>query len=67
MKKHRPGFVPIQFKKAGKIILAIGMALLIDWLIGLSTGWFMVNNFLIYLSAGLILLGLYLVFVVSKE
>lgn len=67
MKKHRPGFVPIKFKKVGKVVLAVGLALLLDWLIGFSTGWFMINNFLVYLSMGLVLLGLYLVFVVPKE
>ena len=67
MKKHRPGFVPIKFKKAGMVMLGLGIALLLDWAIGFLTGWFLVHNFLLYIGMALLLIGLYLVFVVPKE
>jgi len=67
MKKHRPGFVPVRFKKAGMVLLALGIALLLDWLIGFLTGWFIVDMILPFVGVILLLVGLYLVFVVPKE
>lgn len=67
MKKHMPGFVPVNFKKSGKILLAVGLAFLIAKLVSYLTGWFSISNYIIYIGVGLIFLSLYLVFVVPKE
>lgn len=60
MKKHKPGFVPVNYKKAGVILLIIGLACLIINL-------FVSFIYLAYFSFGLILISLYLLFVVPKE
>jgi len=67
MKKYMPGFVPVNYGKSGKILLAIGFACLIIRLISYFTKWFNISNYFIYFGAGLILLSLYLIFVVPKE
>lgn len=67
MKKHMPGFVPVNYKQSGIFILAIGIACLFAKLFSYLTDWYILPNYYVYLGAGLIMLSLYLIFVVPKE
>ena len=67
MKKYLSGFVPVNFKQTGKILLIIGLVCLAVRLLSFLTNWFSLSNNILYVGIGLILLSLYLFFVVPKE
>jgi len=60
------GFVPVNFKQVGKIILIIGFICLIAKLTSYLTNWFYISNDFFYFGVALLLLSLYLIFVVPK-
>jgi hypothetical protein len=62
-----PGFVPVKFHMAGRILLVIGIIGLV--LIGVSelTGWFVLPPIVLMISIATILVSLYLIFVVPRE
>ncbi|MFH1142615.1 MAG: hypothetical protein ABIH67_00230 [Candidatus Uhrbacteria bacterium] len=61
MKKHMPGFVPVQFRRVGTVLLVSGIICLLTRLLVDTT------NSLIYFGVALTLVGLYLIFVVPNE
>ena len=67
MKKNMPGFLPVNFKYVGLILLIIGLLGLIIKALSYWTNWFEVSNTIIYFGVVLILLSLYFIFVVPKE
>jgi len=60
-------FVPVNFKKSGKILLIIGLICLIIKFFSFLTDWFDLSNYISYFGIVLILISLYLIFVVPKE
>lgn len=60
MKKYMPGFVPVNYKKVGKILFALGLILVIADLV------FKLGH-LLYIGGGAVLISLYLMFVTPKE
>ena len=67
MKKHMPGFVPVQYKKVGRFLLALGIAVSLVSLISKFTSLLTLPNYVLYFGLVLILLSLYLLFIVPKE
>ncbi|PIR07106.1 MAG: hypothetical protein COV55_01605 [Candidatus Komeilibacteria bacterium CG11_big_fil_rev_8_21_14_0_20_36_20] len=67
MKKYMTGFVPMNYKKSGIILLIIGLAGLVLKLISYFTSWFFISNYLMYFGPALILISFYLILVVPKE
>ncbi|MBU2567038.1 hypothetical protein KKG46_05800 [Patescibacteria group bacterium] len=67
MKKYMPGFVPVNYNKAGKILLVIGLICSALGLTAHLADWFNLSIYVLYLGIGLILVGLYLVLFVPKE
>jgi hypothetical protein len=67
MRKHPSGFVPVNYKVAGKNLIKIGLVGLLFKSVAFVSGWFEASSYIAYFSCGLILVGLYLVFVVSKN
>jgi hypothetical protein len=67
MKKYPSGFVPVDYRVAGKNLIKIGFVGLLFKSVAFVSGWFEASNYIAYFSGGLILIGLYLVFVVSKN
>jgi len=62
-----PGFVPVDYKKSGILLLIIGFICFAIKFISYFTGWFFASTYLNYFGIILILLSLYLIFVVSKK
>ena len=66
-KKHMPGFVPIPFKSAGKIIFPISLVLVtiggLDYLFGMD----LIPLSVFLLGLGLFIISLYLLFIVPEE
>lgn len=62
-----PGFVPVNFKKAGRVLLIIGLICLIIKAISYLTGWFFAANYIFYLGIGFILISFYLIFILPEE
>ncbi|MGD8405297.1 MAG: hypothetical protein PVJ21_16675 [Anaerolineales bacterium] len=62
-----PGFVPANFRLAGRLLLIIGMISLV--LVGVSklTGWFALPQIVLVFSLALIPVSLYLIYVVPRE
>jgi hypothetical protein len=62
-----PGFVPVKFHMAGRILLVIGIIGLV--LIGVSelTGWFVLPPIVLMISIATILVSPHLIFVVPRE
>ncbi|NCU39232.1 hypothetical protein EOL96_09515 [Candidatus Saccharibacteria bacterium] len=67
MKNHIPGFVPVPYKKAGKVLLRIGILCLIIKFISYATNWFTTESLLFYFGIGLVAISLYLIFIVPPE
>lgn len=63
MKKYQAGFVPINYKTSGKILLTIGLLLILNNLINI----FPLPSHLFYIGLGLIFLSFYLIFITPKE
>lgn len=67
MKKHPAGFVPVDFQRAGKVVLALGAICLIlsglDSLVGAD----FITDKIVYFGLGFLVLSAYLIFVVPKE
>lgn len=61
------GFVPIDFRRAGKVLLVIGLICLLLRIVSYITNSFNLSNYILYFGLALILLSLYLIFVVPKE
>jgi len=47
MKKYMPGFVTINYRQSGKILLVGGLACIIAKLISYLPNWFVVPNYFI--------------------
>ena len=67
MKKHLPGFVPINFYKAGIILLVIGIIFILLKLVAYLTEWFVIPSIILFVGIGMFIVGLYLIFIVPKE
>ena len=67
MKKYMPGFVPVDFKKAGVVLLVIGLGCLIVKGIAYLTNWFSVPNYILYFGLGVMVIGVYIVFATKGE
>jgi len=64
--EHLSGFVPVNFKKVGKALVAIGCVMLLVKLTGLITGWYAPKSGVVILGVCLLLVGLY-ISLISKE
>jgi len=65
---NRPaGFVPANYRLAGKLLLILSGVGLLATGVDALTGWFGVPIIVLLVSLGLIPVGLYLLFVVPKE
>lgn len=62
-----PGFVPIRFRLAAGILLALGIVGLVAWSLGAVTDWFPAPYLLAALSAVLILVGIYIFAAIPAE
>lgn len=67
MKKHSSGFVPMNYKLAGKILLPVGAVMLLAWLLDYILGWEVIPFPMLYIGALDVLVSLYLIFLTSKE
>ena len=61
------GFVPPNWKFAGKLLLIIGILSLIFVVASTLTGWFELPLVVLIFGLATILIGLYLLFVVPEE
>jgi hypothetical protein len=66
-KKYPSGFTPINYKKAGKILLPFGIVMVLIWVIGFSLGWEAVPVMLLVIGILDILVSCYLIFLTPKE
>ena len=64
---NEPGFVPVNFALAGKILVGVGGTALLLTLIGELTGWFTLSLFVLILAVVLVLVGLYMIFIVASQ
>ena len=65
---NRPaGFVPINYRIAGKVLLILGLIGLLVTGVDAITGWFGLPKVILIVSVVLIPVSLYLLFVVPKE
>lgn len=62
-----PGFVPIPFHVVGKILLAIGFAILAAILISYVSSLFTLPSIITLFALVIIVIGLYLIFIVPRE
>jgi hypothetical protein len=67
MKKYMPGFVPVNFKQVGKLLLIVAIIVIIIKAIAALTDWFNFPNLLLYFGLILLLLSFYLIRVVPEE
>ena len=61
------GFVPINFKLAGRWVLLIGIIGLIVVAVSWLSDWFVVPSVVVIMSLAFIPISLYLMYVVPKE
>lgn len=61
------GFVPIQFRAAGGILLTLGAATLTGFIISKITDWFSMSPIIGIAGGVLVLIGLYLIYMVPPE
>jgi hypothetical protein len=61
------GFVPIRFRAAGRILIALGAAATAGFLVSRLTYWFSIGWVVGVVGIILALIGLYLVYVVPVE
>ena len=66
-KQHPPGLAPINYKKAGKILLPFGVVMVLLWVIGFSMGWEAVPVMLLAIGILDILVSCYLIFLTPRE
>ncbi|MBU1164196.1 hypothetical protein KKA15_01365 [Patescibacteria group bacterium] len=67
MKKHMSGFVPVNFKQVGVMLLIIGLIVILLKFFSYLTSLVEISNYVLYFGIGLMLISLYLIFVVPKE
>ena len=67
MKRHMPGFVPVAYKKAGKVLLYLGVFILIIKTISYTTNLFSTDSLLLYFGIGIVAVSLYLMYIVPPE
>jgi len=66
-KKHSSGFVPVQFKLAGKILLPAGIVLVIIEAVDYLVGKDLIPTVVLFVGIGFIVIGLYLLIFVPRE
>jgi hypothetical protein len=66
-KKPPPGFSPIDFKLAGKIMLPLGVVMVLLWLLGFFMAWDFTPIILLYIGLLDLLVSCYLIFLVPKK
>jgi len=66
-KKHPSGFVPIQFRVLGKVLLPISFIMVVASGLDFIFGWEIIPFAVMYIGLIFLLLSLYLLFVVPKE
>ncbi len=57
------GFVPINFRAAGVLLLTAGVTALLASALSWLTGWFRVSEALVVFGGGAALIGLYILYV----
>jgi hypothetical protein len=62
-----PGFVPVKFHMAGRILLVIGIIGLVLFGVSKLTGWYVLPTVTLGVSLAAILISLYLIFIVPRE
>ncbi|MFC1687103.1 hypothetical protein ACFL0L_00805 [Patescibacteria group bacterium] len=65
--KHLPGFVPVQFRVVGVILLVIGIILLALLGVDYVAEWDLFPNEILYVGIGLLIIGLYIRLAAQKE
>lgn len=66
MKKYMPGFVPVNYNIAGKLMIPLGSICVLAKLIAYITNLFEFPTQLLYAGIALIIIGWYLIFVVPN-
>jgi len=66
MKKYPSGFVPVNFQRAGKLMMVIGFVCLLAMLLGILTGAYSLPYSVLFFGSAFLILGPYLIFVVPK-
>ena len=66
MKKYPSGFVPINYQRAGKLMVVIGLVCLLAILLGILTGAYSLPYSVLFFGLAFLILGPYLIFVVPK-
>ena len=67
MKKHIPGFVPINFNQVGKILLLFGLAGILLKTISNFTKWFYTPNIILFMGISFVILSIYIAKVAPKN
>jgi hypothetical protein len=67
MKKYMPGFVPVDYKKAGRVLMVIGLGCVLVRSVSYLTNWYIISNYLLYFGLGAMLIGGYIVYASLKE
>jgi len=67
MGKQPAGFVPANYKVAGRLLLIVGIASLLAKGVDYLTGWFSLSNMPLFLGIGCILFSLYLIYYVAPR
>lgn len=62
-----PGFVPVNYKVAGKIMLFLSVLIFIAKIIELFIGTSYISALILFIAAAFLVIGAYLVFMVPKE
>lgn len=65
--KHLPGFVPVQFRLVGKILLSVGVILLVFQGVDYLAEWNIFTRGVLYASIGFVVVGVYIRIVSPKE
>lgn len=66
-KKQPPGFVPIPFRKAGRVMLPISLILIVLGGVGILAGWGVALPVVLFVGFGLLVLSLYLRYAARDE
>jgi len=68
MGKQPAGFVPVNYKITGKIVLTLGIISLLAKGVDYFTGWFSLSNIPLFFGIACVVIGLYLIYyVVPRE
>lgn len=66
-KKHLSGFVPVNYKMAGKTMLVISALIFITRVVEIFTNTNYISNLILFIAITFTVVGIYLVFILSDE